>query len=83
MGESVQSPLFPVAFQAIVDSHTGQCAGYEILARPDVTDHQGCSPDDVSRALANYKKLAKAAPSHRAVGRLRDRSATLSDLALE
>jgi diguanylate cyclase (GGDEF)-like protein len=42
MGESVQSPLFPVAFQAIVDIHTGQCAGYEILARPDVTDHQGC-----------------------------------------
>jgi diguanylate cyclase (GGDEF)-like protein len=41
MADMAGSALFPVAFQAIADIHTGQSVGYEVLARPDLTYHKG------------------------------------------
>jgi len=45
-------------------------------------DCEGCSPDDVSQALAQYKKIAKSAKSRRVVAKLQGNKAELSDLAL-
>ncbi len=43
----------------------------------------GCTPDDVSRALAKHKKLAKNSKNRRVVARLETSKSHISDLALE
>lgn len=43
----------------------------------------GCTPDDVSRALAKHKKQAKSSKTRRVVARLEDNKSPLSDLALD
>jgi len=43
----------------------------------------GCTADDVSRALARHKKLAKSSKTRRVVARLEDSKSALSDLALD
>ena len=43
----------------------------------------GSTPDDVSRALAKHKKLAKSSKIRRVVARLEDNKSVLSDLALD
>lgn len=43
----------------------------------------GCTPDDVSRALAKHKKLAKNSKNRRIVARLETTKSQISDLALE
>jgi diguanylate cyclase (GGDEF)-like protein len=46
-------------------------------------DCAGCTSDDVSRALAKYKKQAKISKSRRVAARLEDHKVPLSDLALD
>jgi diguanylate cyclase (GGDEF)-like protein len=43
----------------------------------------GCTPDDVSRALAKHKKQAKSSKTRCVVARLEDNKSPLSDLALD
>jgi diguanylate cyclase (GGDEF)-like protein len=45
-------------------------------------DCAGCTPDDVSQCLAQYKKIAKSAKSRRVVARLQGSNSEVSDLAL-
>jgi len=40
MADDYESGRISVAFQAIADIHTGQCTGYEVLARPSVLFEQ-------------------------------------------
>ena len=58
MADDPSASRVSVAFQAIADIHTGQCAGYEVLARPAALFEQPFHRDSLVALEIDVRKVA-------------------------